>query len=97
MSETKIPDDRESIDNLPARDKVLSEKDASVLDRYFPQDEEKKFPWRVILVATVLYLLLCNPFVNRILDIVPYCSGFIGAFVRTIAFGVVLCLLVYFS
>jgi len=98
MEETKLQDDKEKLGDLPPREnKIPSEREQTVLDRYFPQNDKKMVFWKVLLIATVSYLLLCNPLINRVFDAIPYCSGFIGLFVKTGLYAVLFSIGFYLS
>ena len=79
-------DKLDKLDDLPTGDAPHSPQEAAVMKKYFDADEEDDAPakstgktWGATFkfagIATVLFALLANPWIDMGLCYVPYCGG----------------------
>lgn len=98
----------DKLSDLPVADTVKTPEEEAVIGQYFPEDATtkksagsrlKSVNWKVVGLATLLFILLANPMSNSVVKKLPYIgssktTGFLAKLVLFVILIVIGCLLV---
>lgn len=90
----------DKLSDLPTKDDVeLSPQESEAMVKYFGSSEGKsKNKYKLILYATLLFLLLANPFADKALGFIPKCGNpMIQLGIKTLIFAVAFLAIVKFT